>query len=348
MKKLLDVMKDHIFKYSGVYIFAICLLVCVLCGCALQDRGVPGQSDEEPAEDFIVVGFSQLGSESVWRTAHTASIQEALTKEKGYFLLYSNARQKQENQIKEIRSYISQRVDYIVFSPVTQDGWETVLQEAKDAGIPVILVDRMVNVSDPSLYTTWIGMDAVEEGREAGIWLETYLQKENRSEESINIVVLEGTPGSSAQAGRTMGFAEIAAKHSNWNILEQTNGEFTTTKGKEVMLSMLRKYDDIDVIVSQNDDMTFGVIEALQEQGISYGVSGDTAIISHDAVYGALEMVKEGKINVDIECNPLQGQYVAEVIQMLERGETVEKRYVVEGDVFTQENVEAVLGDRKY
>ena len=181
-----------------------------------------------PDENLIVVGVSQIGSESVWRTANTASIQRAFTKENGYFLIFKNARQKQENQIKALRSFISQRVDYIAFSPITERGWDTVLQEAKEAGIPVILIDRRVRVSDDSLYTAWVGPDFVNEGRMAGEALEDCLKRNRRQDESIHIVVLKGTEGASSTIGRTRGFSSVAENHKNWNILEQEDAEFTT------------------------------------------------------------------------------------------------------------------------
>ena len=309
--------------------------------------------EEDPSteidSDLVVVGFSQLGSESLWRTANTASIQKALTKENGFFLVFNNARQKQENQIKAIRSFISQRVDYIVFSPVTEDGWETVLLEAKEAGIPVILADRMVNIEDESLYTTWVGTDMQEEGEKAGRWLEEYMQAHQRTdEEEVNIVVLQGTPGATSQIGRTIGFNTIADRHENWNILEQVNGDFTTAKGKEVMQLLLKKYDNIDVVVSQNDDMTFGAIEAIQEAGRTVGVNGEITMISFDAAHEALEMVDQGLINVDIECNPEQGDKIAEVILKIKQGEEIEKAYVIEENVFTQKNVKEYLDTRTY
>ncbi len=332
----------------GICIFVISIGFLVFTGYGFF-RGVePEDNYNAPEEDLIVVGFSQLGSESVWRTAHTASVQGALSKEQGIFLIFNNARQKQENQIKAIRSFISQQVDYIVFSPVTEDGWDTVLQEAKDAGIPVILTDRMVNVADNSLYTAFIGTDKWEEGEKAGKWLEKYLREKRMEREEIKIVVLEGTAGSSAQLGRTMGFNAIMNEHENWTVLEYADGDFTTTKGKEVMEEMLRKYSDIDVVVSQNDDMTFGVIEAMREAGVSFGEYGDVAVISFDAGREALEMVKKGLINVDIECNPEQGEYILEVIKKLEAGEPVEKSYLVEESVFTKENVADYIEERTY
>lgn len=300
-------------------------------------------------ESRIVVGVSQLGSESGFRTANTESVQHAFTQENGYFLIYNNARQRQENQLKAVRSFISQRVDYIIFSPVVETGWETVLQEAKEAGIPVILMDRSVDVEDESLYVTCVGSNFVEEGEKAGHWLEKELQKRGHTQAPVNIVVLTGTEGSSSQIGRTVGFDSVADGHENWNILEQKCAEFTSTKGKEVMRGFLRRYPDIDVVVSQNDDMTFGAIEAIRESGRTVGVGGDIMIISFDAVESALEMVAEGTINVDIECNPNQGEYLLEVIDRLEAGEPVEKQYYVEEDVFTIENVtKEVLDERSY
>lgn len=300
--------------------------------------------------DRIVVGVSQLGSESGWRTANTESVQSTFTSENGYFLIFSNARQKQENQIKAIRSFISQRVDYIVFAPVVKDGWGTVLQEAKKAGIPVIMMDRSIDEADAGLCVSLVGADTRMEGVKAGRWLEEHLRKEGvMDEETVNIVVLTGTEGASASIGRKKGFDEIAGRHRNWRILEEKCADFTSAKGKEVMKGFLRKYPDIDVVVSQNDDMTFGAIEAIREAGRTVGVNGEISIISFDAVHGALEMVAEGVINVDIECNPNQGEYLSEVIAMLENGEEVEKNYYVEEDVFTIDNVtEEVLQERNY
>lgn len=326
------------------------LLVMLMLGWGL---GLFTNIEEEPYvsedTDRIVVGVSQLGSESRWRTANTESVQTVFTQQNGYFLIINNARQKQENQIKAIRSFISQRVDYIVFAPVVETGWDTVLQEAKEAGIPVILMDRTVDVEDRSLYMTCVGSDFVKEGENAGHWLEDDLWRQGRYDEVINIVVLKGTEGSSSQIGRTRGFSGVVAKHPNWNILDQAYADFTSAKGKEVMESLLKQYQDIDVVVSQNDDMTFGAIEAIRESGRTVGVDGDITVISFDAAYDALKMVAEGTINVDIECNPNQADYISDVIGMIENGQEVEKQYYVEEHIFTLDNVtEKVLRERNY
>lgn len=340
---------DLIIKRNIHTIVSILLMLLLFSGCGKQFETEKTSDIYTPVDDnMIVVGVSQIGSESVWRTANSTSIQNVFTKENGYFLIFDNARQKQENQIKAIRSFISQQVDYIVFSPITEDGWDTVLQEAKDAGIPVILMDRKVNVKYESLYTTWVGSDFDAEGKNAGKWLSNYLEQKNLSSENINIIVLQGTEGATAVIGRTNGFNTIAKKHDNWKILEQLNAEYTTAKGREVMEKMLKRYPDIDVVVSQNDDMTFGALEAIQEKGLTTGIDGDIIIISFDAVRSALEKVEEGIINVDIECNPAQGEYIERVIRDLEEGKSVQKYYYVPEKVFTKENVGDYIDSRTY
>ena len=347
MKKVVEKCKELIFGHIGIFILLLCVLPLLLI-CPGIFRGVEVEQTPSESEDLIVVGVSQLGSESGWRSAHTLSIQNSLTKDAGYFLIFNNARQMQENQIKAIRGFISQRVDYIVFAPVIETGWETVLQEAKDAEIPVVIIDRMVDVRDDSVYTTWIGTDAQAEGEKAGKWLERYLRQKNRASEEINIVVLQGTVGSTAELGRTEGFEKIASLHDNWYILESASGDFTAAKGKEVMRQLLRRYPSIDVLVSQNDDMTMGAIEAMREAGVSFGENGRVTVISFDATRDALEMVNDGLINVDIECNPVQGGYIDEIIQKLENGEPVEKSYIVEENIFTKDNVKEALDSRTY
>lgn len=328
--------------------FFLGFLTLTLGGCAGQFRVSGEEEVPEVDENLVVVGVSQIGSESVWRTANTASIQEVFTNDRGYFLLFSNARQKQENQIKAIRRFISRQVDYIVFSPITESGWDVVLQEARDAGIPVILMDRQVDVKDETLYTAWVGSDFHGEGRRAGEWLEADLERQGRQEEEIQIVVLQGTEGATSAIGRTQGFQEVACTHANWIILEQVDAEYTTAKGREVMDHLLDKYEEIDVVISQNDDMTFGALEAMNRRGITTGVEGDVIVVSFDAVKSALKLVEQGVINVDIECNPEQGEWVEKVIQALERGEEVEKTFYIEEQVFTQENVSRYLDKRNY
>ncbi|WP_099468533.1 ABC transporter substrate-binding protein [Konateibacter massiliensis] len=306
------------------------------------------QDDAAAGGENIVVGFSQVGAESDWRTANTASMKATFTEENGYTLLFDDAQQKQENQIKAVRNFIQQDVDYIVIAPVTETGWDTVLKEAQDAGIPVIIVDRMVDVSDDSLYEAWVGSNFLQEGYDAADWLAEYLDKQGRSSEEINIVTLQGTIGASAQIGRTNGIEEKMAEHSNWKMLERQTGEFTQAKGQEVMESFLKSYDDIDVVIAENDNMAFGAIDAIKAAGKTCGPDGDIIIVSFDAVSAAFDSMIAGDMNVSVECNPLHGPRVAELIQKLQNGETVEKIAYVEEGVYPAETAEAKKPTREY
>lgn len=304
---------------------------------------------EAPAaggDDLIVVGYAQVGAESDWRTANTESFKSTFTEENGYQLIFDDAQQKQENQIKAIRNFIQQEVDYIVVAPVVETGWETVLEEAKEAGIPVILSDRMMDVSDESLYECWVGGNFVKEGQDAAAWLKDYLDKQGRGDEEINIVTLQGTIGASAQVGRTEGFG--GAMEANWKMLDKQTGEFTQSKGQEVMESFLKQYDDIDVVVCENDNMAFGAIDAIKAAGKTCGPEGDIIIISFDAVRAAFESMIAGDMNVSVECNPLHGPRVAEIIQTLEAGGSVDKVMYVDEGVFPAETAADIIDSRAY
>ena len=292
------------------------------------------------AEDLIVVGFSQVGAESDWRTANTKSMQDTFVEANGYRLIFDDAQQKQENQITAIRNFIQQEVDYIVLAPVTETGWDTVLQEAQDAAIPVIIVDRMIDVSDDALFTAWVGSDFKLEGDKAVEWMQ-----ETQAEE-LKIVHLQGTIGSSAQIGRSEGLEEGVEANEGWEIIAQQTGEFTQAKGQEVMESILRQHDDINVVYAENDNMAFGAIDAIEAAGKTVGVDGDIVVISFDATRAGLDATLEGKINYNVECNPLHGVRVDALIQQLEAGEEVDKLAYVEEMTFdattiTQDDIDA-------
>lgn len=319
---------------------------------AAKEEAAPAEEvAEEPAaeasDDLIVVGYAQVGAESDWRTANTESFKTTFTEENGYQLIFDDAQQKQENQIKAIRSFIQQEVDYIVVAPVVETGWETVLEEAKEAGIPVILSDRMMDVSDDSLYECWVGGNFIKEGEDAAAWLKTYLEGQGRGEEEINIVTLQGTIGASAQVGRTDGFAN--GMQDNWVMLDKQTGEFTQSKGQEVMESFLKQYPDIDVVVCENDNMAFGAIDAIKAAGKTCGPEGDIIVISFDAVAAAFDSMIAGDLNATVECNPLHGPRVAEIIQKLEAGETLEKIQYVDESLFDASmDVAAIKETRAY
>lgn len=303
-----------------------------------KDNGSSG----EKSGDKLVIGFSQVGAESEWRTANTESVKSAIT-DAGHELKFSDAQQKQENQIKAIRSFIAQKVDAIVFSPVVETGFETVLQEAKDAEIPVFLADRAVDIEDDSLWVTFLGSDFIEEGRKAANWL----IEEVGDQEEVNIVELQGTVGSAPAIDRKEGFEEILADQPKFKITKSQTGDFTRAKGKEVMEAFLKSDgDNIDVLYSHNDDMAIGAIQAIEEYGLKPGE--DIKIIGVDAVKGAFEAMAAGKMNVTVECNPLFGPQLVELIEKHLAGEELEKRIAVEEGIFTMDQAEELLPDRKY
>lgn len=295
------------------------------------------------AQKKIVLGFSQIGAESEWRTANSESIKSS-AKEAGIDLKFSDAQQKQENQIKAIRSFIAQKVDVIAFSPVVESGWGTVLREAKAAKIPVILSDRAVDEKDDSLWVAFMGSDFVEEGRRAGRWL---VEKMKGVQSDVNIVELQGTVGSAPAIDRKKGFEEIIKADPKFKIIRSQTGDFTRAKGKEVMEAFLKaEGKKINVLYAHNDDMAIGAIQAIEEAGLK--PAKDIVIISIDAVKGAFEAMIAGKLNVSVECSPLLGPQLMQAVKDLVAGKTIAKRIVTQEGVFPMEVAAKEFPNRKY
>ncbi|CAM2985762.1 ABC transporter substrate-binding protein [Janthinobacterium lividum] len=292
----------------------------------------------------LVMGFSQVGAESEWRTANTVSIKDAAKKD-GVTLKFADAQQKQENQVKALRSFIAQKVDVIAFSPVVESGWDTVLREAKAAKIPVILTDRAVNVADKSLYVTFIGSDFVEEGRRAGQWLLEHAKK--TPDATLNIVELQGTVGSAPAIDRKAGFLEVVGKNPKMKIIRSQTGDFTRAKGKEVMEAFLKaEGKKINVLYAHNDDMAIGAIQAIEEAGMKPGK--DIVIISIDGVKGAFEAMIAGKLNVTVECSPLLGPQLMSIARDVVAGKPVPARITTVEGVFPAEVAAKEFPNRKY
>lgn len=304
-------------------------------------------SSTESSEELIVIGMSQTGAESDWRAANTESMRAVFTEENGYRLIFDDARQQQENQIASIRRFIQEEVDYIVVMPISEYGWDAVLDEARDAGIPVIIVDRMVDISDNRLMTAHLGADFYAEGMRAVTWMENHFG----SRRNLNIVHIQGTMGSSAQIGRTQALLDAVEANSRWNIINTMDGDFTQAKTYEVMHEYLASCDElptIDVVYCENDNEAFGAIRALGEFGYDIG-EGGTEVISFDATRQALLYCREGKISLCVECNPLLGPLVESCIQSLERGERVDRfQYVDEGYFTTADITQELLDSRLY
>ncbi|MGP3984591.1 ABC transporter substrate-binding protein [Streptomyces sp. KR80] len=293
----------------------------------------------------ITLGFSQVGSESGWRTANSLSVKQA-AKWQGVSLKFSDAQQKQENQISAIRSYIAQKVDVIAFSPVVVTGWDAVLKEAKAAKIPVVLTDRSVETSDPSLYVTLVGSDFTAEGERAAVLLEKVLEKAGHKG-AVKIAQLEGTTGAAPAIERAKGFAKVMkAKHPDWKIVASQTGDFTRAGGKQVMAAFLQAHPDIDVLFAHNDDMAIGAIQAIEAAGKKPGK--DILIVSIDGVRDGFVAMSKGKINAIAECNPLLGPQLMDVVKKVHAGESVGRWIKTKEADFTQEQAKAALPKRKY
>ena len=341
-------------KGSKVLLVVVILaMLAALIGCAApapapapaaapasEDQAAPAAAPADQAKKTykdLVVGYAQLGAESEWRTANTASVKEA-AEELGVTLKFSDAQQKQENQIKAIRSFIAQKVDVIGVPPVVETGWETVFQEAKDAGIPIILVDRRADVPE-DLYVTYLGSDFVEEGRKAALEMNKLLPDGGK------IVELVGTVGSAPANDRAKGFREKL--NPNIEIIDSQSGDFTRAKGKEVMEAFMKKYGkDIAAVYAHNDDMALGAIQSIEEYGLKPG--SDVKMVSIDAVRGAFQAMVDGKLNVTVECNPLLGPQFYDLALKVVNGESVPKWIPSEESVYYPDNAAEILPTRKY
>lgn len=329
--------KNFIKKVVAGMLTAVMVFSLTACGggdgASTTDNGGDQGGGEKKT---ITVGFSQVGAESDWRTANTESMKSTFSTDNGYELIFDDAQQKQENQVSAIRNFIQQDVDYIVLAPVTETGWDAVLGEAKEAGIPVIIVDRMVDVKDDSLYTAWVGSNFELEGKKAAAYLKAYMEAKSISD--MKLVNIQGTIGASAQIGRTKGLDDAVAENS-WNLLDKTTGEFTQAKGQEVMQSFLKKYKkDINVVYCENDNEAFGAIDAIEAAGYKVGADGDMMVFSFDSTNAGLKEVQSGRITLNTECNPLHGPRVEAIIKQLENNETPEKQAYVEEEMFAHDD----------
>lgn len=312
----------------------LALIPIVLAAC---DRPTPPPAGTKQ----LVVGFAQIGAESAWRTANSESIRSEAAR-RGIRLVFTDAQQKQENQIKALRSFVAQKVHVIVLAPIVETGWEPVLREVKTAGIPVILTDRSVDVSDPSLFATFIGADFVEEGRRAAAWLIQACGGNAR------VAELQGTPGSAPAIDRRRGFAEAIAEHPGMKVVLSQSGDFSRAKGKEVMDAFLKTPEGrtITAVYAHNDDMALGAIQSLTEAGRRPGT--DVLIVSIDGVRAAFEAMAAGTLNCTVECTPLIGPLVFDAAESLAAGRGVPRRFPTPATVFERERAAELLPTRRY
>ena len=333
---------------KNILVIGMCALALTFVASAAREAHCVGTTEggkQNGVGALTVVGFSQVGAESDWRLANTQSMKKTFSEQNGYKLIIKDAQQKQSRQIAAIRDFVAQGVDYIVLAPVTETGWDDALKEAKAAGIPLIIVDRMINTQNSELFTCWIGSDFRREGETAVRWMEKNLG----ADKELLIAHLQGSMGSSAQIGRTEALEAAVSKNPAWKVVAHASGDFTQAKGKEAMERILKQHPRIDVLYCENDNMAFGAMEAMDALGRTYGVKGDTKIISFDATRAGLTATLEGKINYNVECNPLHGPRVEEIIRRLKKGERPEKlSYVDEASFEATIITRDELDQRKY
>ena len=324
----------------GIKIFAILLSGILL----IPSLGACQGKSASKSDPKLLLGFSQIGSESAWRIGNTNDIEKQAENYE-VSLMFENANQKQENQIAAIRRFIAYKVDVIAFSPIVEEGWDNVLTEAKDAGIPVILVDRDISTEKEGLTACLIGADFYKEGQMAGEYL--IRKADALGMEKVNIVEITGTDNSTPMKQRQAGFADAIAGDERMNILESIDGDFLKSRGAECMRSFLEKYgEEINVVYSHNDEMTLGALPEIEEAGFVPGK--DIIIISIDGGQEAIDVLKAGKINCVVECTPKLGKEVMETAIKLKNGETVEEMIHPEERYFSDEQNLSGLEPRGY
>jgi len=334
-------------KISHILLWVAALAVLSTgVGCGQQLRAAPAQQATtspgiKPKKTYqdLIVGYAQVGAESEWRTGNTASVKET-AEQLGIELKFSDAQQKQENQIAAIRSFIAMKVDVIGVPPVVETGWESVFKEAKEAGIPIILVDRRAAVPE-DLYVTHLGSDFVEEGRNAARVMAKLMDGK------ANIVELVGTIDSAPANDRYKGFREILKSYPDMQIIDSQSGDFTRAKGKEVMEAFLKRHGkNITALYAHNDDMAIGAIKAIEEYGLKPGV--DIKIVSIDSIRAAFEAMIAGKLNATVECNPLLGPQFFELALQVVNGEPVPKWVPSKESIYYPDSALEILPTRKY
>lgn len=321
---------------AALCIAGILVTVFLLSACRKNESG--------QTEPDLLLGFSQIGSESAWRVGNTNDMIEQADKY-GISLMFEDARQKQENQIAAIRRFIAYKVDVIAFSPIVEEGWDNVLMEARNAGIPVILVDRDINAREEGLAACLIGADFYAEGVKAGEYL--IRKADSLGLDQVNIVEITGTGSSTPMRQRQAGFADAISGDERMHVLESIDGDFIKSRGAECMKLLLETYgNEIDAVYSHNDEMTLGALPVIEEAGLEPGQ--DIIVISIDGGQDAIDVLKQGKINCIVECTPRLGREVMETVLRLKRGETVEKAIHPDEAVFSDEQDLSNLEPRGY
>ena len=333
--------------YKKLIILALALTAIVTLLCILLSTNSRKNKKEPESQGKLILGFSQIGSESAWRTRNTQSIFEAAA-ENDIQILFDDAQQKQENQLKAIRSFIVYQVDVIAFVPIVANGWDNVLQEAKAAGIPVIVVDRQIDC-DESLYAGFLGENGYEEGFAAANFL---VNKCKNRRGTINIVEFSGTENSSIATLRAEGFRKVINQYNKFQIIHSEDGDFLRSRGKEIMDRIISENgglklngNPIDVIYSHNDSMTLGLLDSLSNNNIN---QRNTIIISIDAEQKSIDALVNGQLNCVVECNPNSGPTLMTLVKKIAAGEKIPRETYMLDNIFTENDDFSTYTPRGY
>lgn len=335
-------------KLKGVlicFLFTICAFTIIACG--KEDSGKTDSSGESSGNPKLVtVGYVQSGTGSAWSLANVESIQQNCTEENGIKLIYECAEDSFERQLEIVNSFIEQKVDLISFTPIVSEGWDDVLKAAKEAGIPVIIMDRMVETGDDTLFNCWIGSNFLLEGYKAADWLIDYMKSLGLKKDKFNVALFQGALGSSAEVGRTQGVEEMLKTAGNFRFVYKETGNFNRAGGISNMEKVLRQKLNIDILIAENDDMALGAIEVMEKNGIKPGK--DIVIVSFDGIHDAFQAMIDGKINCVMECNPLTGKLLANAVQTVINGDPISKKNYVLEELFPADTAADYIDNRKY
>lgn len=332
-------------KVLAILLLSVCAVMMVACGKDKSEKTTVSKKEEGESK-MITLGYAQNGTDAKWSEAYVASVKEHCCEENGIKLLYENSEGNAERQIEIIRGYIEQKVDIIGFTAQVTDGYEEVLKEAKDAGIPVVLLDRTISANE-DLYECWIGSDFLLEGYKAADWLIEYMRNNGKKTKGkYKVALFQGTIGAAAEVGRTQGIEEMLGETGDYDIVYKESGDFSTEGGVTNMENVLKKKLDIDILIAENDNMALGAIEVMEKNGIKPGK--DIVIVSFDGIHEAFEAMVAGKINCDMECNPLSGKPFMEAIKKVMNGDPVEKKKYLQEQLFPAETAADYIDNRKY
>lgn len=313
------------------------LLCSTLAACS------EGSSGGAERKQRLLLGFSPIVSWGGWSGASADSVRNS-ARDAHMDVLLEDARHSQENQVATLRSFVDRHVDVIVFSPVVESGWDIVLNEIRSAGIPVILMDRNIEVSDESLYASHVGSDFIEEGRRAGRWL-----LENTRDEHGEIAILElrGSDGSAPANDRKLGFAQAIAGDNRYRIVESQSADFFRPRARVITANYLAgEGHHVRVVFAHNDGMALGAIDAIEAAGLKPGT--DVLVMAIEGSREGLEAIVAGKMNVSVECNPLMGPQIIALARDAASGKQVPRRVLTQETVFTRENAAEELPRRAY